>query len=616
LLTGSAREVLARIVPDDPLGLRARIGACLRARALLCDAERVLLRAQAEGALRAPAWRGEPELEIWLAERVEDALAALLVEPAPERECLEGFALFATPLALDARALASGCARFNRLPHEQREAFVALVLDASAGPDRLARARGQSLTELLRGARGALELFRASASCAVALPADPPAPDRSASAPSGPAADVLGWLLPEAGAPERQGLRRVITALRLLRDDARLPAERRAPPSWVRARTELERLERRQRRRAIEGLLHAHLAALRSPDSFLDLGPGAAEPSGAWRVLLGAGLPGFPPAPGEPVSAVVERLLAAGERCGARPAWRDYWEACRRHVTGSAADAARRWEALLRAGLVAGARPGHLARLLGGALAAALERGEPGRALELCARHGALLGHEPARHLGGWSALLCGELARARALLAGGEPVALPRPLEELRADVPALGELLPGARAAGAAASGPPLASDRRALGALALGVFALRADGSAERLALDAGAEVRSEAAGVRAVAPHVDQESVHRQRRVEAAQPPLPGALAVGRTRALARVAVRASDGALAGWIQVECAHQLLPSAERLRGLARAWGGTVLARRAVLAPGRPSSARCAPSPSSRAIRGPSSARACSRP
>src|SRR5262245_65775730 len=63
ILTGSAREVLARIVPDDPLGLRARVGTCLRARALLCDAERVLLKAQAECAARAPAWRGAPERE-------------------------------------------------------------------------------------------------------------------------------------------------------------------------------------------------------------------------------------------------------------------------------------------------------------------------------------------------------------------------------------------------------------------------------------------------------------------------------------------------------------------------------------------------------------------------
>ena len=45
LASGSPLEVLARIVPEDALGLWPRIGARLGAQALLCDAERVLLQA-------------------------------------------------------------------------------------------------------------------------------------------------------------------------------------------------------------------------------------------------------------------------------------------------------------------------------------------------------------------------------------------------------------------------------------------------------------------------------------------------------------------------------------------------------------------------------------------
>jgi hypothetical protein len=157
LTLGTPREVLARIVPEDALGLRGRIGRRLEADALLLDAERVLLRAQGLCALRAAAWRGEPELGRWLDERVEEALAAVLAEDgAGEREALEPFV---ASLASDPRALSAACARFNRLPFDQREAFFALVLDA-AGPDALARERKLSLSELARRARAALELFR------------------------------------------------------------------------------------------------------------------------------------------------------------------------------------------------------------------------------------------------------------------------------------------------------------------------------------------------------------------------------------------------------------------------------------------------------------------------
>jgi len=152
LALGTPAEVLARIVPEDALGLRARLADHLARRALLADVERLLLRAQALCALHAPAWRGVPELEQWLEARVGEAVDALLAEDA-------GTLPVPLPPALDAAAFGRACARFNRLPYECRDAFVALVLEGDAA-DGCARARGLSLSELLRRARAGLELFR------------------------------------------------------------------------------------------------------------------------------------------------------------------------------------------------------------------------------------------------------------------------------------------------------------------------------------------------------------------------------------------------------------------------------------------------------------------------
>lgn len=180
LLVGTPPEVLARIVPEDPLGLRPRLVAHTTARALLVDTERLLLRAQALCALHSFHWRGEPELERWLDQRAEEALTLFLAE---EQSALEGGALeplepFARPLALDPFALADACARFNRLALEQRRAFVALVLEA-AEPDRLARGARVSLSELFRRARAGLELFRGAFHPAWTRPARNPRSPRT-----------------------------------------------------------------------------------------------------------------------------------------------------------------------------------------------------------------------------------------------------------------------------------------------------------------------------------------------------------------------------------------------------------------------------------------------------
>jgi len=166
LLDGVPEQVLARLVAGDPLELRGRVTARLRERALLCDAERVILRALALVAQQARAADTASDVEDWLAERVDEGIEqsldedqGLWNETAPARS--SPWRVFAAPLGLDAAALREGCARFNGLALEQREAFFLLVMDGASG-DEACRARGISLSELARRARAGLDVLRSA----------------------------------------------------------------------------------------------------------------------------------------------------------------------------------------------------------------------------------------------------------------------------------------------------------------------------------------------------------------------------------------------------------------------------------------------------------------------
>ena len=166
LLAGSPREILARIVPGDPLGLRPRLAAVLRERAVLLDADRAFLRTVAGCAREAPAWRGRPPLEDWLADRAHRAVDELLLEEseprfedgAPRADVSSVFSLLAGPLGLDPAALARGCRAFHRLPEADREAFFLLVLERRSLAET-ASALGLSPPVSARAARRALDVF-------------------------------------------------------------------------------------------------------------------------------------------------------------------------------------------------------------------------------------------------------------------------------------------------------------------------------------------------------------------------------------------------------------------------------------------------------------------------
>ena len=165
LLAGTPREVLSRIVPGDPLGLRSHVARRLTSDALLLDGDLVHLRSLARCARRAVRYTGRPELAAWLDEIVAEAIDEVLQEEsegdhAGSTSTVEcgAFASLAPPLGLEPEAMRAACAAFNRMAIEERSAFFDLVIHKRT-LDELASTSGEGATEIARRARRALEPF-------------------------------------------------------------------------------------------------------------------------------------------------------------------------------------------------------------------------------------------------------------------------------------------------------------------------------------------------------------------------------------------------------------------------------------------------------------------------
>lgn len=172
LLTGTPGDVLARIVPGDPLGIALCVGRELRRGAFLLDAERVTRRAFARCARASASWRGDPALAPWLRERVREAIEDLCRHelgrhdlghgpgaPRPAEHGGGAFETIAAPLGLRVRSLRQACARFNGLARGEREAFFSILIDGQP-LEQAAQRAGIALHEAARRARRGLELFR------------------------------------------------------------------------------------------------------------------------------------------------------------------------------------------------------------------------------------------------------------------------------------------------------------------------------------------------------------------------------------------------------------------------------------------------------------------------
>jgi hypothetical protein len=179
LLHGSPREVLARIAPDDALGLRASVGARLRERHLLGDAELVHLRTLARVAREArssQACLGSEELTAWIVGQIDRAIdqgmAAIrasdgTVSAGSRGSALDGLAL---RLGFDPSSVDRACERFDSLPEPERVAFFAVVLEARS-LDETAHALGTSVSEVARRARRALDIVVGTLESCAARPA-------------------------------------------------------------------------------------------------------------------------------------------------------------------------------------------------------------------------------------------------------------------------------------------------------------------------------------------------------------------------------------------------------------------------------------------------------------
>lgn len=186
---GDSHTVLARLLQDDPLGLRTRVAARLAERAYLLDVDRALLRSLARTARAAATYDGDPPLERWLAEKIDEAFADLLAEdheaeragtPCDDRQ-LRALDALGRPLGLSALELRAACVSFNRLAATDRTAFHALVIRARS-LDEIARERAESATETARAARRGLDALLQGA----ALRRAPPVADAASKRPTSP----------------------------------------------------------------------------------------------------------------------------------------------------------------------------------------------------------------------------------------------------------------------------------------------------------------------------------------------------------------------------------------------------------------------------------------------
>jgi DNA-directed RNA polymerase specialized sigma24 family protein len=168
---GTPRQVLARLVDGDPLGIRRIVTERLRERAWLADADLVFLRTVARCAWFSARYRCERDLARCLRDLVDEAVLDTVREDLEAARGGEGgdradrelaaWSDLARPLGLDPRAARTAAAVFDHLPEPERRAFFALAIEGRALEDA-ARASKSSPTECARAARRAFEAVLAA----------------------------------------------------------------------------------------------------------------------------------------------------------------------------------------------------------------------------------------------------------------------------------------------------------------------------------------------------------------------------------------------------------------------------------------------------------------------
>lgn len=138
LVARSPRVVLERLLAGDPLALRRRTRGVLERERWFLPPACVLFRSAARVAYDAMSYRGRPALDVWLAGRIERAIADALVDqreeermqlPAEDAEDGAFHAAIARRLGVEETLGRLACTILNGLPLEVRRAVHATVVE-------------------------------------------------------------------------------------------------------------------------------------------------------------------------------------------------------------------------------------------------------------------------------------------------------------------------------------------------------------------------------------------------------------------------------------------------------------------------------------------------------
>ena len=394
--------------------------------------------------------------------------------------------------------------------------------------------------------------------------------------------DVLGWLMPAAPAGEARRARKLVTLLRLLRDDARGRGAESVGVNLASARRALELREQRQARSAQGDMLRHCLHAALPRDSFVCFGTPQLSFQAAWKRSQGL----LYPEPGESALELAARCLRASLAQRPGELWRAVWSTRLCQVRLGFAGAKPAWRQLLRRAS-AEQQPALGEAALLALVQGYLDQGDPRSALRLLGESLSWLPESAdlARHRRWIGVLLAEEQPRpGHALIEQEAPLRLPVPLAELRQRLPEAAAWLSGQPRQVGQDPEFPAWPTRQSLGASVLGVRRIAASGrQPESLHWELGRGLRTGLAAFEAQrrlawrAPGEPEQQLLTQgkpilRYAEPGEVPV-GALGPA-SRSLALVPLPGDSDLGSGWIHLEYDHRLLPSLRRLEQLAACW------------------------------------------
>ena len=131
--SGSAQEILARILVGDPLGLAERSRVWLDRNAYLVDSNRLALRTMAHVAHSARRYRGKPDLHTWIELLLERSVRELVNDDREgerigrpvEVDEVAPFAFVADALGIEPQLARRACVIFNGMAEYDRAVFYA-----------------------------------------------------------------------------------------------------------------------------------------------------------------------------------------------------------------------------------------------------------------------------------------------------------------------------------------------------------------------------------------------------------------------------------------------------------------------------------------------------------